>query len=71
MSPQRPALEGAVGRVTGKVGPGTVGEITLTVEGESRSFYAYPADGKEVIQPGTRAVVIDFEPPRTVSVTSV
>jgi hypothetical protein len=55
--------------VTGAVAPGTVGEVMLAVRGGSESFYAYPADGEETIPAGTRVVVIDYEPPRTVTVT--
>jgi hypothetical protein len=60
---------GMVGRVTGLVAPGTVGEVTLPVRGGSEAFYAYPADGEEILAPGTRIVVVDYEPPRTVTVT--
>jgi hypothetical protein len=60
---------GMVGRVVGLVAPGTVGEVTLPVRGGSEAFYAYPADGEEILAPGTRIVVVDYEAPRTVTVT--
>jgi hypothetical protein len=60
---------GKIGRVTGRVAPGTVGEIMLAIRGGSEAFYAYPADGAETIEPGRRVVVIDYEPPRTVTVS--
>jgi hypothetical protein len=62
---------GKVGRVTGTVAPGTIGEVMLPIRGGSEAFYAYPADGEETIPSGTRVVVVDFEPPRTVTVTRV
>jgi hypothetical protein len=62
-------MVGKVGRVTGLVGPGTVGEVMLPVRGGSEAFYAYPADGVETLPSGTRVVVVDYEPPRTVTVT--
>ena len=62
-------LVGKVGRVTGTVAPGTVGEVVLAVRGGSETFFAYPADGVESIPAGTRVVVVDHEPPRTVTVT--
>jgi hypothetical protein len=65
------AMIGKVGRVTGLVAPGTVGEVMLPVRGGSEAFYAYPADGEEVLVPGTRIVVVDYEPPRTVTVTRI
>jgi hypothetical protein len=67
--PAHDEVTGKVGRVTGTVAPGTVGEVMLPVRGGSEAFYAYPADGEETIPSGTRVVVIDYEPPRTVTVT--
>jgi hypothetical protein len=60
---------GKVGRVTGAIAPGTVGEVMIPVRGGVESFYAYPADGSETIGRGERVVVIDYEPPRTVTVS--
>ena len=62
-------LIGVIGRVTGRVAPGTVGEVLLPVRGGVEAYYAYPADGEETIDQGARVVVVDFEPPRTVTVT--
>jgi hypothetical protein len=62
-------MVGKVGRVTGTVAKGTVGEVMLPVAGGVEAFYAYPADESESIEPGTRVVVMDYEPPRTVTVT--
>ena len=36
---------GKTGRVTGRVAPGTVGEVMIAVRGGTEAFYAYPADG--------------------------
>ena len=60
---------GKTGRVTGKIAPGTVGEVMLAVRGGTEAFYAYPSDGVEVIPVGAQIVVLDYEPPRTVVVT--
>jgi membrane protein implicated in regulation of membrane protease activity len=65
------AIVGKVGRVTGEVAAGTVGEVMLSVRGGAEAFYAYPADGNERLAPGTRVVVVDYEPPRTVTVTAL
>ena len=56
---------GKVGRVTGRVGPGLVGEIMLAVRGGSGAFYAHPQHPDEVIEPGVQVLVVDFQPPRT------
>jgi hypothetical protein len=60
---------GKIGRVTGRVAPGTVGEVMLPVRGGVEAFFAYPADGSETVETGTRALVLEYEPPRTVMVT--
>ena len=58
---------GKVGRVTGAIGPGRVGEIMLPIRGGSEHFHAYPMKG-ESIPVGTRIVVVEYHPPRTVVV---
>jgi hypothetical protein len=61
-------IVGKLGRVTGTVGPGTVGEVMLPVRGGSEAFYAYPADREESIACGEQVVVVEHEAPRTVVV---
>jgi len=56
-----------VGRVTGRIEPGSIGEVMLPVRGGTEAFNAYGVDDS-VIKVGTRVIVIDFEPPRTVRV---
>jgi hypothetical protein len=58
-----------VGRVTGTIEPGQMGEVSLPVRGGTESFFAYASDPAETIAAGTRVVVLDHEPPRTVVVT--
>jgi hypothetical protein len=58
-----------VGRVTGRVGPGTIGEVMLPVRGGAEAFYAYAHENGTVIEAGTRVVVVEFEAPRTVRVS--
>jgi hypothetical protein len=59
------------GRVTGQIAPGTIGEVVLPVRGGSEAFHAYAIEPGEIINPGTRVVVVEFEEPRTVRVTPV
>jgi hypothetical protein len=59
---------GKTGRVTGKVAPGQVGEVMLAVRGGTEAFYAYPV-ADQVIEVGTRVVVVDFDAPRDVYVS--
>jgi hypothetical protein len=61
--------EGLVGEVTGKVAPGTVGEVMLQIRGGREAFYALPCDGKEEIPVGSKALVIEYRPPRIVLVS--
>jgi hypothetical protein len=59
---------GKRGRVTGRIGPGLVGEVMISVRGGAEAFYAYPADEDSVIEIGQQILVVDFEEPRTVYV---
>lgn len=59
---------GSRGRVTGRVGPGLVGEVLLGVRGGVEAFYAYPADPDDTIETGTQVLVVDFQAPRSVYV---
>jgi hypothetical protein len=56
------------GRVTGKVAPGTVGEVTLSFGGGTNTYHAYPADGTSTYEIGARVTVSEFTPPETVYV---
>jgi hypothetical protein len=58
-----------VGRLTGAIEPGELGEVVLPVRGGTETFYAYAADPGEAIPEGTRVVVLEHEPPRTVVVS--
>jgi hypothetical protein len=62
-------MVGKIGRVTGTVEPGHLGEVMVTVRGGSEAFHAYASDGSEKIKVGTRVVVVEYFPPRTVVVT--
>ncbi|MGW0765838.1 hypothetical protein [Streptomyces sp. NPDC002676] len=64
------SLVGLMGRVTGTVGPGLVGEVIVRVRGGAEHFLAYPADGTGRLAPGTVVMVVDHLPPRTVYVTA-
>jgi hypothetical protein len=61
---------GRQGRVTGKIGPGLVGEVMISIRGGAEAFYAHPADPKDEIPIGAIVVVIEYHPPRTVYVAS-
>jgi membrane protein implicated in regulation of membrane protease activity len=60
---------GKVGRVTGTIGPERVGEVMIAIRGGSEAFNAYAADATDTISTGTRVVVIEYFPPRTVVVS--
>ncbi|MEU7423030.1 hypothetical protein ACGFX8_11385 [Streptomyces sp. NPDC048362] len=64
------SMVGLMGRVSGTVGPGLVGEVIVRVRGGAEHFLAYPADGTDRIQPGTVVMVMEYQPPRTVYVTA-
>ena len=60
---------GRTGRVTGRVAPGTVGEVTLQIRGGSEAFYAYASSSSMIIAKGVKVRVDDYQPPQTVFVS--
>ncbi|AJE39408.1 hypothetical protein CP978_05110 [Streptomyces nodosus] len=65
------SMVGLLGRVTGAVGPGLVGEVIVRVRGGAEHFLAHPAHGTGRIEPGTLIMVVEYLPPRTVYVETV
>ncbi|MCC3777329.1 hypothetical protein [Streptomyces sp. UNOB3_S3] len=63
-------MVGELGRVTGTIGPGLVGEVMVRVRGGAEAFLAYAAEPGERIERGTVVIVTEYQPPRTVYVTS-
>jgi hypothetical protein len=59
---------GKIGRVTGAVRPGHVGEVIIPVRGSSEAFLAR-SDHGEPIPIGARVIVLEYLPPRTVIVS--
>ena len=69
MAEQR--LVGKTATVTGRVGPGTVGEVSVHVRGGSETYFARPADGAEVIEKGQQVLIVSAAPARTLYVTAI
>ncbi|MFC5747384.1 hypothetical protein [Actinomadura rugatobispora] len=59
---------GKEGRVTGRIGPGLVGEVMIPVRGGAEAFYAHPSDPRDEFTVGMIVVVVEYHPPRTVYV---
>lgn len=62
-------MESAIGRVTARIAPGTIGEVRIPYAGGTEIFHAYAWDEGDVIDIGTEIVVIERLGPRTVKVT--
>ena len=62
------SLTGKIGRVTGRIGPGTIGEVMLPYLGGTMAFHAHPFDKTSVYAVGDEVLVIYFDPPQTVYV---
>lgn len=62
------SLTGKIGRVTGGIGPGTIGEVMLPYLGGTMAFHAHPYDKTSHFAVGDKVLVIYFEPPQTVYV---
>jgi hypothetical protein len=61
-------MVGKIGRVTGTIAPGQIGEVMIPVRGGSEAFHAYASDAEETMSTGSRIVVVEYFPPRTVVV---
>ena len=59
---------GKIGRLISSIAPAGMGEVMLPVRGGTEAFYAYAAEGTEEIPKGTRVIVLEHDPPRTVIV---
>lgn len=66
-------LDGKLGRVTGTVRPGRIGEVMLAVGNRVEAYYALPYDGTETIDQGVECIVVEAHPQlsRTVLVTAM
>jgi hypothetical protein len=60
---------GKIGRVTGGIGPDRTGEVVLSVRGGTEAFLAHAAETGQAMPPGSRVVVVEYFPPRTVYVS--
>ncbi|HZZ00819.1 MAG TPA: hypothetical protein VFE36_14740 [Candidatus Baltobacteraceae bacterium] len=59
---------GKVGRVTGEIAPGHLGEVTIPIRGSSEAFLAR-CDGNQTVAVGARVLVLEYLPPRTVIIS--
>ncbi|MFI6063228.1 hypothetical protein [Streptomyces sp. NPDC051286] len=62
------SMVGLLGRVTGTVGPGLVGEVIVQIREGAEHFLAHPASPGVRIEPGAVVTVIEYLPPRAVYV---
>jgi hypothetical protein len=62
-------VESAIGRVTGRIAPGTLGEVRIPFGGGTETFHAYAWEDDQVIEVGTEIVVVESVGPRTVKVS--
>lgn len=61
-------LVGKIGRVTGRIAPGEVGEVMIAIRGGTSAYHAYPADGARSFGVGGKVLVVDYRPPQSVLV---
>jgi hypothetical protein len=59
---------GKVGRVTAAIAPGRVGEVMVSVRGGTEAFNAHASEPTDTIPTGSRVVVVEYFPPRTIIV---
>jgi hypothetical protein len=63
-------LVGKTATVTGRVAPGTVGEVSVNIRGGTETYFARPADGMEVLERGQQALIVGAAAGRTLYVTA-
>ncbi|GAA4951394.1 MAG: hypothetical protein HOV66_27485 [Streptomycetaceae bacterium] len=63
-------MVGLRGKVTGRIGPGLVGEVMVGVRGGIEAFLAYPVTPDETFEVGQLVTVVEYQAPRTVYVQS-
>lgn len=63
-------MVGKVGRLTGAIEPGGLGEVVLPIRGGTETYFAYASMPDEAIPRGARVIVLEHEPPRTVVVST-
>lgn len=70
MDPSGESPVGKWGRTTlhGGITDARWGEVAVSIRGAAELFYARSADGDD-IPPDTEVVVVDYQPPRTVTVS--
>lgn len=61
-------MVGRQGRVTGRIAPGLVGEVMVSVRGGSEAFHAYGLMPDVEIAKGALVIVVEYQAPRTVYV---
>ena len=64
-------MVGKIGRVTGRIAPGVIGEVMVPVRGGTEAFHAYATDNNDTISTGSTIVVVEYFPPRTVVVSKM
>jgi hypothetical protein len=62
------AVESKLGEVTGRIAPGTIGEVVIPIRGGQEAFHAYAVDPEQVIEVGTEIVVVERTGPRSLKV---
>lgn len=62
-------MVGKMGLVAGRIVPGRIGEVMIPIRGGSEAFHAYGTEGEDEIVPGSRIVLVEYYPPRTVLVS--
>ncbi len=63
-------IVGRIGRVSGTVGPGRLGEVMVPIRGGTEAFHARCAQADAVLPVGARIVVVEYFPPRTVLISA-
>ena len=64
-------MVGKLGRVSGTVQPGFLGEVMVPIRGGVEAFHARSESGQETFAIGDRVRVVEYNPPRSVVVAAL
>jgi hypothetical protein len=68
--PTTGSIVGATGQVVGRVAPGVIGEVLISTATGTRAYYAHPAFSDDTFEVGAAVRVLQWLPPRTVTVVA-
>ena len=68
---ERDSPQSKIGRVTGRIAQGEIGEVIVEIRGGSEAFLAQAFDKQNTYERGDIVRIIQYHPPRSVIVAKI